>query len=186
MIGKNVKVLMPDPYHSEHDQYLENYLKTSEKKIIGIGREVSAKRKDGSIFPMELGVNEMLIDDTLMFVGTIRDISDRKHAEEELHAETERLESVLNTVLDGIVTIDKQGVIKSFNLAAERIFGYDASEVIGRNVKCLMPEPYHSQHDQYLSNYYTTNEKKVIGIGRQVTARRKDGTTFPMELGVNK
>ena len=186
VIGKNVKVLMPEPYHSEHDQYLLNYLKTGDQKVIGVGREVSAKRKDGSVFPMELGVNEMDVEGRRMFVGTIRDISERKQIEESRETETLNLEAVLKTVLDGIITIDKLGTILSFNPAAERIFGYHANEVIGKNVKFLMPDPYHSEHDQYLQHYRETKERKVIGVGRQVAAKRKDGTVFPIELGVNE
>lgn len=186
VIGKNVKVLMPEPYHSEHDGYLSNFIETGDKKVIGVGREVLARRKNGSIFPMELGVNEMNVKGGRLFLGTIRDISERQRAIEQLDAETNRLQAVLNTVLDGILTINRYGIVQSFNPGAERIFGYSASEVVGQNIKCLMPEPYHSQHDQYLINYLTTGEKKVIGLGRQVTAKRKDGTDFPIELGVSE
>lgn len=186
VIGNNVNMLMPEPYHAEHDQYLVNYLTTGVKQIIGFGREVSAKRKDGSVFPMELGVNEMDVNGQRIFLGTIRDISARRHAEEALAGEANRLKTVLGTVLDGIITIDRVGVIHRFNAAAERIFGYSADEVIGQNIKNLMPEPYHAQHDQYLKNYFTTQQKKVIGVGRTVAAKRKDGTVFPIDLGVNE
>lgn len=96
------------------------------------------------------------------------------------------LQAVLNTMIDGLLTIDSKGTVRSFNKSAERIFGYQADEVIGNNVKMLMPEPYHSEHDQYLVNYNTTGEKKIIGYGREVSAQRKDGSIFPMELGVNE
>lgn len=96
------------------------------------------------------------------------------------------LRAILNTVVDGIITIDEHGTVESFNPAAVRIFGYPPEEVIGRNIKKLMPEPYHSQHDGYLARFLTTRSPRVIGIGREVTGQRKDGSTFPMELAVNE
>lgn len=96
------------------------------------------------------------------------------------------LRAIVQTVLDGLITIDETGIIKTFNPAAVKIFGYQPHEVIGQNVKILMPEPYNSEHDGYLHNYMTTGEAKVIGIGREVSAKRKDGSVFPMELGINE
>lgn len=96
------------------------------------------------------------------------------------------LEAVMDTVLDGLIIIDKEGTIKEFNASASKIFGYSSVEVLNRNVKMLMPDPYQSAHDGYLNNYHTTGEKKIIGIGREILAKRKDGSIFPMELGVNK
>lgn len=172
VIGQNVKMLMPEPYQSEHDGYLANFAETGDKKVIGMGREILAKRKNGVVFPMELGVNQMEVDGKVLFVGTIRDISERA--------------AVMETVLDGLIVISRQGTIKNFNASASKIFGYKKSEVIGQNVKILMPDPYQSAHDGYLDNYNKTGDKKIIGIGREILAKRKDGSIFPMELGVNE
>ena len=96
------------------------------------------------------------------------------------------LEAVMDTVLDGLIIIDIVGTIKRFNSSACSIFGYAVSDVLGKNVKMLMPEPYQSSHDGYLHNYTSTGDRKIIGIGREILAQRKDGTIFPMELGVNE
>jgi PAS domain S-box-containing protein len=97
-----------------------------------------------------------------------------------------RLRAILQTAVEGVVTIDERGIIESANPAAERIFGYTAEEMVGRNVGALMPEPHRESHDAYLSQYMKTGEARVIGIGREIVGRRKDGTLFPMDLSVSE
>jgi two-component system sensor kinase FixL len=94
--------------------------------------------------------------------------------------------ALIATAVDGIIVIDVKGTIQVYNAACERLFGYRADEAIGQNVKMLMPSPYHEEHDGYLSRYRVTGEKRIIGIGREVVGRRKNGTTFPMYLSVGE
>jgi two-component system sensor kinase FixL len=186
VIGQNVKLLMPPPYRDEHDGYIDNYRTTGVRKIIGSGREVVGRRKDGSTFPMELSVGEAMPGDDPVFVGIIRDITARKRAEAALREREARLNAVIDTAVDGIILIDGSGIIQVFNRACEALFGYRGHEVIGRNVKMLMPAPYRDEHDGYIQSFHETGVRKIIGIGREVVGLRKDGSTFPMELSVGE
>ena len=186
IIGRNVKLLMPPPYHEGHDGYLSNYRNTGEKKIIGIGREVVGQRKDHSTFPMYLSVGEGEMNGKRIFVGIIHDLTERNSADDAVREREARLRSILDTVPDAIVLIDESGTVESFSSAASRLFGYPAQEVVGQNVKMLMPSPYREQHDHYLSHYRETSERRVIGKGRIVVGLRRDGSTFPMELAVGE
>ena len=105
---------------------------------------------------------------------------------EALQERETRLESVLATVPDAIVTIDEVGTIEAFSPAASRLFGYAPDEIVGKNVRLLMPSPYRNEHDGYLARYRATGEKRIIGIGRIVVGQRRDGSTFPLELAIGE
>ncbi|MEX1230230.1 MAG: PAS domain S-box protein [Planctomycetaceae bacterium] len=115
-----------------------------------------------------------------------REEDQRKQSERELHDREERLQSILKTAADAIITMDRRGIIVEANPATERLFGYARDELIGRNVKILMPPPYHDEHDGYIARYLETREARIIGIGREVVGRRKDGRTFPVDLAVSE
>ena len=101
-------------------------------------------------------------------------------------AQAAKLRGILESAVAAIITIDGRGLIESVNSATERLFGYEAAELEGQNIKILMPEPYRAEHDGYIANYADTGVKKIIGIGREVFGRRKDGTVFPVHLAVSE
>ena len=160
--------------------------KASDVADSGPGREIVGQRKDGTTFPMELSVSGIAEAGGRVYVGIIRDVTDRKRLEQELRDSEEQHRAVIDTAVDGIIIIDMLGTVRMYNPACEHMFGFSAQEVINHNVSMLMPSPYYDEHNQYLQNYVKTGDRKIIGSGREVTARRKDGTTFPMELSVGE
>jgi two-component system sensor kinase FixL len=186
IIGQNVKMLMPEPDRSQHDSYLENYHRTGIAQIIGKGREVLGRRKDGTVFPFLLSISEVNLHDKQIFTGIIHDITNLKKAEAALRESENKITSIIQAAVDGIITIDTRGMIEMVNPSAARLFGYEAQELLGKSINVLMPEPDHSRHNGYMHNYHTTGRKRIIGIGREVTGLRKDGTTFPFYLSISE
>ncbi len=186
VVGRNVSLLMPSPDHERHDAYLERYLTTGDARIIGLGRDVTGRRRDGTVFPIHLSVGEMQIGGERKFTVLLHDLTRRDSLDRQLRASEARWRSIIDAAVDGIVVIDEHGRVEAFNPAAERLFRYEAGEVLGRNVDMLMPSPYREEHDTYLSRYLATGRAKIIGQGREVQGRRKDGQTFPLHLSVGE
>lgn len=131
--------------------------------------------------------DEKRLDIRLAFAEKLaRDKVRRSIIEEKLRESEAKYRSIVETTVDAIITINEKALIRTFNDAAEKLFQYKAREVIGKNVKILMPEPYKNEHDDYVNNYLSGGRRKIIGIGREVTGKRKDGSTFPMYLAVSE
>jgi PAS domain S-box-containing protein len=146
----------------------------------------SHRRKDGSSFPIEIRISLLQGRDENLFIAVVRDISERQAAQAQLADQAQHTQSILDNMLDGVITIDACGIVQSFSKAAERIFGYASSEVIGCNVNLLMPSPHRENHDAYLRNYQAGGQARIIGIGREVEGLRKDGSLFPLDLSVSQ
>jgi PAS domain S-box-containing protein len=145
-------------------------------------------RKDGSVFWGRLMVHPLLEEGGRIthHIGLVEDISEQRRVQAALQQSTERLQAVLNAAVDAIVLIDTAGIIQSVNPSVQRLFGYTSEELVGQNVKVLMPPPWREEHDGYLDRYKKTGEARIIGIGRQVEGRRRDGSTFPVDLAVSE
>lgn len=183
-VGRPIAMLVPTEARDEYDEFMERVRRGERISEL----ETVRLRKDGSRVQVSLTVSPIR-DSTGGLVGAsviVRDLSERKRRESEIAKGRARLRAILDTAVDAIITIDGRGLIQTINPATERMFGYATAELIGQNVEVLMPAPFHAEHDGYISRYKQTGEKPIIGIGREVQARRKDGTVFPIDLAVSE
>lgn len=168
VMGKNVKMLVPAIYQSHHDQYIHNNRKTGQDKIVGTSREVEIERKDGSKVWGSLSLSKIRLDDKIIYTAFLKNITEQKMANEIIN-------QTLEQALDSVVSIDKHNNITFFNSAAENLWGYSRSEVLGKNIKMLVPASIQSQHDSYVNANRNTGEDKIVGTTREVEIERKDG-----------
>lgn len=151
---------------------------------------IDRKRAENEVRRLNIELEERVQQRTAELAKANADLQSevevRAQAEAAARESAARLQAIVETAVDGIITINDRGIVETMNPAAERMFGYRADEVTGRNVSILMPEPYRSEHDSYLANYLRTGERKIIGYGREVRGQHKDGTDFPVELAVSE
>jgi two-component system, LuxR family, sensor kinase FixL len=184
MVGAPVSVLAASGREDEMPRLLAR-IKAGERIA---HYETERRRKDGRSVPISLSVSPIFDANGRLSGATkiSRDISNEWRMRRQIEEREGLLRSILDTIPDALIVIDEHGIIQSFSTAAERLFGFEAGEVCGRNVKMLMPSPHQEHHDDYLHRYMTTGERRIIGIGRVVAGLQKDGTTFPMELSVGE
>lgn len=180
-MGSNIKMICGGEHGKHHDEYLSRYLKTGVTKAMGKKRELPARRKDGSEFPIELGLVEISneTNQEKMWVGFIRDLSEIKKKEN-------LAVGIVKASLDPVFGISEKGIIQFVNSAAVQQFGFTEKEFVGSNISCIVAGQHAAKHDSYLANYIKTGEKKLIGTRRILPARRKDGTEFQIELGISQ
>jgi PAS domain S-box-containing protein len=196
VIGRNVSLLMPEPHRGAHDGYLRHYLDGGEPRVIGKGREVEGRRKDGGTFTLELSVSEIRLDTQRIFTGVVRDITERKRAAETLRELSALNEAILDSANYSIIATDVDGTIRRFNAAAERMLGYRAEEVVGRATPAIIHDPQEvAQRAAELGEElgdpiepgFEVFVRKARGgtvEEREWTYVRKDGGRFPVLLSV--
>ncbi len=184
ILGRNISSIMPEPYAGNHDSYLRNYLKSGTPKIIGRGgRIVVAKHANGSVVPVHLEVDETILEGQRYFVGCMQPKDAQRKKKTTL---LERTRNVVDQLAVASIVISPNGTIQAFNQPAVALFGYEASEVISKNVSMLMPESIGKQHDEFLARHMRTGENRIVGKFRPVQAKTKSGKLVEATLSVSK
>jgi PAS domain S-box-containing protein len=177
VIGRNIKMLMPPKYADNHDQYLGKYCETGHAKIIGIGRELEALRRDGTVFPIDLSVAEVRIGSQRLFSGIIRDITQRKEAERFIGL----LVSIVESSEDAIISKTLDGIIMSWNAGAEKLFGYTATDAVGQHIRIIIPSDRLAEENQIIGQL-----REGMTIDHFDTVRQhKDGREIQISLTVS-
>jgi PAS domain S-box-containing protein len=177
LIGRNINMLMPEPYRSQHDTYLAKYLATGRRQIIGIGREVAGLRKDGATFPMHLSVGEFAIGGARYFTGTIVDLSAQRAAEQRFEREQALFRAIFESLPDPLVICDPTGAVRLVNPSFTRVFGYTEPEVLGESMACLF------ENTESCMSFLNAGTTTPQSAAKPHTARfrRKSGELFPAE-----
>ncbi|CAB9510700.1 Sensor protein FixL [Seminavis robusta] len=178
-LGSNISMICGGGHEQNHPTYMARYLATGDTRVIGKNRELVAKRKDKSEFPILLGVVEVdtFAGDVRLFCGFVRDLTGIK-------AKERMAQEMVEAALDPMFQINQTGTILMVNNAALETFGYEREEFLGKNVKMICGGSHANNHDLYLKRYLRTGETRVIGKFRELPARRKDGSEFPIQLAV--
>ncbi|MEK7321931.1 MAG: PAS domain S-box protein [Pseudomonadota bacterium] len=178
LLGRPVELLIPLEFQAGHPALRRNFFTNPRPRRMGAGRDLFGLRKDGSKFPVEIGLNPIETEDSLFVLSAIVDITERKRLENLFRATVESAPTAM-------VMIDKGGSIVIVNAETEKLFGYSRSELLGRHVEELIPERFRMAHPQMRTRFFAAPEARRMGIGRDLFGLRKDGSEFPVEIGLN-
>ncbi|TVQ67421.1 MAG: PAS domain S-box protein, partial [Oceanospirillales bacterium] len=179
VLGKNVAMLLPSEIQQHHDGYVDRHRQTNIDKIVGSSREVQLRHKDGSLIWVQLSLSQVKVKGRKHYTAFVRDVSAEREARE-------LISQTLEQALDAVVCIDQNNTITLFNAAAEKLWGYTRDEVMGQNVKMLVPKEIQPQHDDYVNANRTTGKDKIVGTSREVKIERKDGKLLWGQLSLSK
>lgn len=178
LLGNSIELLVPERLHAEHVHYRDNYVRTPKIRSMGTGQELFGRKKDGSEFSVEISLSPIESPIGLLISSAVRDISDRRRAEQ-------RFRSLLESAPDAMVIVDRAGTIVLINSQTEELFGYPRKELLGQPVEKLVPTRFRERHFEYRDGYIAAPKVRAMGAGRQLFGLRKDGTEFPVEISLS-
>ena len=178
LIGHPVEILVPERFRSDHPRNRASFFSNPVVRPMGAGRDLFGRRSDGTEFPVEIGLSPVQTVDGPAVLGSIVDITKRYRAER-------RFRLAVESALYAKVMINREGRIVLVNRQTERLFGYEREELLGELVEILVPERYRGRHPQYRDDFLAMPSVRAMGAGRELYGRRKDGSEFPIEIGLN-
>ena len=178
VIGQRVELLVPARFKDIHPFHRGQYLKNPRPRPMGADLELYALRKDGTEFPVEVSLSPMENEEDSLIIAAIRDITDRKRAEE-------KFRGLLESAPDAMVVVDQNGVIQLVNSQTEKMFGFDRVEIVGEPVEVLVPKRFRKKHAKHRYGYYGEHPTRPMGIGLDLFGLRKNGTEFPVEISLS-
>lgn len=179
VLGKNIQMLVPVEHKANHDSYVNTHRNTGNNKIVGSSREVELETKAGKRIWVQLALSQVIVGGQKHYTAFVRDVSEEREARE-------IVEQTLEQALDAVICIDENNNVTLFNASAEKLWGYTRGEVLGKNVKMLVPRAIQPEHDNYVNANRTTGVDKIVGTSREVKIERKDGNTLWGRLSLSK
>lgn len=187
LLGQSIEMLVPELFHAHHPAYRNAFIAAPAARPMGSGRDLFGLRKDKSEFPVEIGLKPLEMEQGLMVLGTIVDITERKRAEEKLRRSQEQLAGMIGSAMDAIITVDEDHRIVLFNAAAEKMFLYPAEEAIGQALDRFIPERFRTAHKEQVQNPGKTQvSRDSMGMMGALCALRADGQEFPIEASTSQ
>ena len=179
VLGKNIKILVPQEHKANHDSYVNSHRQTNINNIVGSSREVELETKSGERIWVQLALSQVNVQGKKHYTAFVRDVTEE-------HESREIVEQTLEQALDAVVCIDENNNVTLFNASAEKLWGYTREEVIGQNVKMLVPQEIQANHDNYVNANRETGQDKIVGTSREVKIERKDGGSLWGRLSLSK
>ena len=178
LTGQKIEVLIPPRFRARHLGHRARFVTEPRTRTMGAGLELLGLRRDGTEFPVEISLSPVQTPDGAVVISAIRDVSERKKAED-------RLRSLLEAAPDAMVMADRAGLITLINAQTEKLFGYERSELIGRPIEVLIPERYSGQHPRHREGFFAEPRVRPLGVGLELFGLRKNGTEFPVEISLS-